>query len=336
MIRKTDEQPEPRPRKSTGIARAADRPFAGVDRFSKPSAHDGPLVTLFAVPKRFEGAAAVIQANAIRSWGQLGPHVEVILFAESDDPQLAALAEEIGAQVVPLESQVPAGDAPPSLDEVFARVHLMARGEVLLYTNSDLIFGAALLDAATQLANSELGSWLAIGQRTDVDSEATLPPVSPVYQAVATSVGDRNGQLISAACKDYFLFTRDQYQQIPPFRVGRGNWDNWIVWQAHRAGIPVVDITRDVIVFHQRHHHNHVSGGRLSAYVTGRDARSNQRLAGGRHLVAGSRSTWELRDGEILPKRGQGGAFAREIPRFLRLLRDLLFLGYMMVHVSLQ
>jgi hypothetical protein len=42
----------------------------------------GPLLTLLAMPKPFEGHIGIIQRNAITSWTNLNPRPEIFLFGE--------------------------------------------------------------------------------------------------------------------------------------------------------------------------------------------------------------------------------------------------------------
>ena len=57
-----------------------------------------PTLTIFAAPKAFVGAAATSQHNAVWSWTQLGPDVEVILLGEEDG--IAEASRELGARHV--------------------------------------------------------------------------------------------------------------------------------------------------------------------------------------------------------------------------------------------
>ena len=52
------------------------------------------MLTIFSLPKEFNGHTGVIQHNAIGSWVRLGPRVEVIL--HGDDPGVADVAVRHG------------------------------------------------------------------------------------------------------------------------------------------------------------------------------------------------------------------------------------------------
>ena len=50
------------------------------------------MLTLFSTPKPFRGHIAVIQTNAIRSWLELEPACEVILFGDEEGTAEVAAA----------------------------------------------------------------------------------------------------------------------------------------------------------------------------------------------------------------------------------------------------
>jgi len=80
--------------------------------------HD-QLMTIFAVPKAFEGHIGCIQRNAVCSWRQLGEGVQIILFG--DEYGIRETALEIGAMHVPQVERNAQGT--PLLDGIFAEAH---------------------------------------------------------------------------------------------------------------------------------------------------------------------------------------------------------------------
>lgn len=283
-------------------------------------------LTIFAIPKRFDGPAGLVQRNAIRSWAEMQPHVEIILFGQ-DDPELEEIARDVDARVIELGVNE---KGTPVLGEAFARAHALSSGQLLCYVNCDIIFGPHLLDVAERLMDSFLSSFLAIGQRTDLLIEQEIDWRQSNARNALQYRRNTEGKLDSVVCKDYFLFTRDLFQSVPAFLVGRGNWDNWMVANAKSAGVPVVDVTAFLPAIHQNHGHSHVLGGRKNAYILGEEARENQRLAKGRNLIRGSTATWQLTKKGPEKRRFPLFSMVRDMPKFLSLLRNLLFLGYLL------
>ncbi len=289
--------------------------------------HESVLMSIAAIPKPMSGTIATIQENAIRSWAQLAPHVEVFLFGDLADEPLVALARETGARLFPVDVNE---RGTPRIQTAWQRFRDEAEGRALVFTNADIVFDTSLPEAARALLDSPLDRFLAIGQRIDlnIDERIRFEDRWHVNQWFATA--HEKGRAASVVCKDFFIFTPDLYPagEMPDFLVGRGNWDNWMVDRAHRKGVPVVDVTPVLLAIHQLHGHDHVAGGRRAVYVTGPEARQNQRLAGGRRLVRGSMATWELTDSGPVKRRIPELRLVADLPRFARLLRDLLFLGY--------
>ncbi len=193
----------------------------------------GPLLSLFAIPKPHAGQIATIQSNAIRSWARLAPHIEVFLFDNSGDERLAQLAAETGATMLSLDPGAPPA---PCLQAAFAEFHRRATGQVLGYSNADMMFDTDLLEVAGQLLDSELHSFLAIGQRTEMDLPERVDIDDPLQVNRWFAEAQARGGLASVVCKDFFLFSRDMFHEVPAFVVGRGNWDNWMVHHAHTRG----------------------------------------------------------------------------------------------------
>jgi hypothetical protein len=89
----------------------------------------------------------------------------------------------------------------------------------------------------------------------------------------------QQGRLRGYAALDYFVFPKGLFDPLPPFLIGRANFDNWLVWRARSRGHAVVDATPSVVAIHQSHEYTHVAGGKLGAYY-GDEALYNMHLAG--------------------------------------------------------
>ena len=63
-----------------------------------------PGLSIYAIPKTFDGHVDVIQSNAIRSWASLHPNVEIFLFGDVvGNPRLKQIACEVQAVVLPIK-----------------------------------------------------------------------------------------------------------------------------------------------------------------------------------------------------------------------------------------
>jgi hypothetical protein len=294
----------------------AERQSDGVD--AGPA---DPLITLFAVPKPFGTRVDTIQKNAIRSWARLKPRVDVLLLGDGEG--IALLADELGLRHSPDLDSNHLGT--PLIDSAFKVARQNSTTPILMYCNSDIILCERIVMAIERLHRCELKQFVAFGRRTDlpVEREFTFDHEG---RKQLEQMREKSGRPCSVVCKEFFAFTRDAYPSIPAFAIGRGNWDNWMLHSAKQRGVPVVDISSQAGIIHQSHDYSHMQQGRWSCYAAGEEATENQRLAGGRHLISGSTGTWRLEDDGLkrIPLAGLNWSFWADLPRFLRLMRDLM------------
>ena len=248
-------------------------------------------ITYFTVPRAFAGEDAVVQTNALTSWARnTGASPSEIVLA-GDAPGTTEAAAAIGARHL---SGIAVNDhGTPLLDGVFRDVQAGASTPLCCYLNADILLDPDFSSAAQFLWQHHEAPFIAFGRRTEVEIAGPLDFAAA--EGAEFNRLARTGRPAARVCKDYFLFPTGAFAEIPPFAVGRGNWDNWMVASARRRALPVIDLSPCVTVLHQnaqaRASH---AGGRRAAYLTGVEARENQRLAGGRNLVAGVAASHRL------------------------------------------
>lgn len=280
-------------------------------------------ITIFALPKAFVGNADRIQSNAFRSWMQLSPAVDVLLLG--DEEGISEFAAEQGiAHIGDVERN---SNGTPLVSSAFSLARQASSSSVLVYCNSDVILDGSFVQTMESLSNqSQFQQWLAIGQRTDVAIDRDLNFDDEAQLQWLQQHSSANGKKSSHVCKEYFAFSRDLFAEVPPFAVGRGNWDNWMVASAKRSGVPVIDLSKHVSAIHQSHDYTHMQGSRMNCYVNGDEARENQRLAGGRNLISGSVCTHRLGVDGVSKIGVVRGAidFLDDVPRFIKLMIQLM------------
>ncbi|MBI4544599.1 MAG: hypothetical protein HY703_05370 [Gemmatimonadetes bacterium] len=206
------------------------------------------MLTVFAVPKPFQGEFAVIQRNAIGSWTRLEPAPEVILFGQ--EPGTAALCDELGLGHV---GEVAANEAgTPFLNDVFARAQASSRHELLCYVNADIILLGDFMAALARLGNAT-APFLGVGQRWELEVRELLDFSRPAWEAELQARRRSGGELAGFTAIDYFLFHRGFYAEMPPFFVGRPAFDWWLIHSALSRSARVIDLTPSVTAIHQRH-----------------------------------------------------------------------------------
>ncbi|MBR8827330.1 MAG: glycosyltransferase family 2 protein [Gomphosphaeria aponina SAG 52.96 = DSM 107014] len=245
-------------------------------------------ITIFSVPKPFSGLIGTIQRNAILSWSKLKLASQIILFG--DEEGTGALCQELGICHVPEVTLNEYGT--PMLDGIFAEVEKQANSEIVAYVNADIILMNDFTEAITAVSE-ELDKFLMIGRRWNIDLFKELSFAANWEESLRSLVG-KQGCLAPHDAKDYFVFPKHLYAKIPPFAVGRGYWDNWMVNEALNRGYPLVDASLAVLAVHQEHTYIHVQGGKNEAYM-GKEAQRNKTAGNvnGRGTI--SEANWQLK-----------------------------------------
>jgi hypothetical protein len=230
-------------------------------------------LTLFSIPKPFRGHIGVIQRNAIQSWTRLRPQTDIVLFG--DEAGTREIAQEFEITHVPAIARNEYGT--PLVDVLFHIAHEATRSPVLGYVNADIILMADLFQAVERVRSRS--TFLMIGQRWDVDLDEPWDFGHLDWQARLRALVAGRGRLHPETGLDYFVYPRGLWGGIPPFALGRGTWDNWLVYAARARGAVVVDATAVVMAVHQNHSHDHVANG-AEGFWTGPEAKGNLDLAG--------------------------------------------------------
>ena len=229
------------------------------------------MLTLFSVPKAFQGEFDVIQRNAINSWMLLRPKVEIILFG--NDEGTAEAAAGFGLRHFP---QVARNEYnTPLVNDVFEKAQAMASQDMLCYVNADIILMEDFSDAVSRVLARRYPSVM-VGQRWDLDLGRL--DFSTGWQEKIRSEIRSHGRLHAVTGIDYLVFPRKIWGEIPPFALGRTVWDNWLIYRVRSLHLPLVDATEVVTAVHQNHSYPHVQSGNA---WKGPETTRNLELAGG-------------------------------------------------------
>ena len=232
------------------------------------------MISFFTIPKAFSGHDGVIQRNAIRSWTRLRPECQVLVLG--DESGTRETAAELGAESIP---DIEVNDlGTPLLSSAFDVAKRHAHHRLLCYVNADIILLSDFMDAA-RIVSAAKSRFLMIGQRCNLDVAENLVMDGENWEVELEDRARRDGELYGPHGIDYFLFTADSLDALPPFAVGRPAWDNWMIYRARRQRIPVVDATATTLVIHQNHGYGHIKSGTGIAWE-GLEADRNRVLLG--------------------------------------------------------
>jgi hypothetical protein len=268
------------------------------------------LLTIFTAPKPFKDAhIALIQRNAISSWRALGPEVHVVLMGKDEGIDVAAA--ELGVSHRPDVGCNTLGT--PLISSMFELARQENDSPLMLCINADIILLPEILEAAEKISD-QARQFLALGQRWDLDLHQPLPLEPGWAERLRRDVQQR-GRLHPPVGSDYFIFPRTCYTHIPDFVIGRSAWDNWMIYDARRKNIPVVDLTSSALVIHQDHDYSHLPGGKPPYHLP--ETMNNIRLAGGRRTIFYIiDANFQLKDGKLAPIPRGWKKFWREVETY--------------------
>lgn len=203
--------------------------------------------TIFTAPKpHTDEAVARRQRRAIMSWAVLDPSPEVLIFG--DDDGVTDLRRELGLRSVP--NPVVGDTGIPILSDLFAAAERTASHGHLCYVNSDIVlfddFPSACTEAWTWQPDAVL-----VGSRCDVDDYIDGSSTAADRWSTGARAKAADGQVCMGT--DFCGYSRGTFSTMPPFAIGRTAFDNWLMWQARREGLPLVDLSEAVTALHVRH-----------------------------------------------------------------------------------
>jgi len=252
------------------------------------------MLTIFSIPKPFEGHIGVIQRNAIESWINLKPRPKVILIG--NETGINEICEE--HDLINVANTKCNEQGTPYLNYAFAEACKNAANETVCYSNTDIIFNDKIIEAM-QVVKEWKKEFLIIGGRCNVDINYSMNFNKPDWQEQLHVLAKTHGNYGTPHFIDYFIFPRNVIKEIPPFLVGRPFWDNWFIWNAINQGISVVDASDTILAVHQNHDYAHHADGRKGAYE-GSEAAHNSELLGGRmHYYCIDDANYKLNSGKI-------------------------------------
>lgn len=237
------------------------------------------MITIFAIPKAFDGHIGIIQRNAIQSWTLLRPQPEILLFG--DEKGTREFCREFECRH--LEKVAKNEHGTPLLNDIFAQAQRQASHPHLCYVNSDIILPGGFGSACERVARWR-PRFLMVGRRWDLDLEQPVDFSQGDWEERLMALVRERGQRQTAWAVDYFFFPRGCFGEIPAFAVGRYSWDSWLVWKVRTSGNPIVDASAVIQAVHQNHPTPHNLGQKGGMLETEEGKRNFQLTGGYRYL----------------------------------------------------
>ena len=209
------------------------------------------MITIFTTPRPFTGEFYNIQLNAIKSWMSLGSGLQIIL-VNDEEGTTQKVADELNLTIINDYNSNENGT--PILDDIFNRVKALSIYEILAHVNTDIILFPDFIKSIDYLyKNINHNNFLIMGRRWDMNVESSLDfdDISS-FLNLRESIKKR-GKLHGPSGLDYWVFPKKSSIKVPPFCVGRPGMDPWLIYEAKRQRIPVIDATEIITALHQNH-----------------------------------------------------------------------------------
>jgi hypothetical protein len=246
------------------------------------------LLTILAIPKPFSGHIGIIQRNAIASWTKLRPRPDIYVFG--DEQGVAEIAAELKIHHVSDLARSEFGT--PMLDDLMLCGREIADTPLLAYVNSDIMLLQECLDAVVRI-REQFSKFLAVAYRLNIELAEALNFEADGEMKLRREIVP-HGVPGDPTAIDLFVFTPNVYEKVPPFAIGRGWFDQWLIKEACRQRIPIVDVTNAACAIHQNHEYAHI-GGSLQGVLSTEEGQRNLALYGGRpHAYSLLNATHEL------------------------------------------
>ncbi len=236
------------------------------------------MITIFSHVKAFQGIFDIIQNNAIRSWRSISEDLEIIIFGDVFGAR--EICSEINATHI--YKVMKSSNGMPKLNHLFNEVRKNSRYSQLCYINADIILPNDFLKQTMSLLKFK--KYLGIGNRYDTDFHKRINFNNDDWWDIHIKEIKHKGKWHQKGGADYFLFNKSIFLNMPDVYLGLPGSDNWLIWEARRNRIPVIDLTDSIMAIHQNHDYSHLDSQGASGksgykyYEYGNEANHNRKL----------------------------------------------------------
>ena len=174
------------------------------------------------------------------------------IFLMGDDNGTREYATKFGVGHIPQIEKNKYGT--PLVSSIFETINSKSKSNIVLYTNADILLIGDLLGVA-RAAHKYRPYFLVVGSRHNAEVKKEI--VFDRYWKKRLRENTKP-KPEGKRSRDYFMFPRDTFPEVPPFALGRGRWDSWLVGQALLRKIPVIDASNAIRCVHQNHNFAHL------------------------------------------------------------------------------
>tara|TARA_X000001036_G_scaffold354827_1_gene336524 strand:+ start:672 stop:1532 length:861 start_codon:yes stop_codon:yes gene_type:complete len=229
------------------------------------------MITFFSAPRPFKNIFSVIQQNAISSWINLKGEKEILLFSNESVMKDESIVYNKKFKCNNLGT--------PLISSLFSEAIKSGSWPVFCFINADIILPENFLDIVKKCKN-QFQDFLLIGRRNDINLKSKINFSDKENLKLIWRDAKKSASLHGIWGIDYFVFTKNTWGDIPDFAIGRFMYDNWLIWEARRRHIPVIDASNELFILHQNHGYNSKGFHGEDSVRNGEEALVNKKLFG--------------------------------------------------------
>lgn len=252
------------------------------------------MITIFSNPRPFEGLFNLIQRNAIKSWINLYPDCEIILF-EDENKTTLRVAAELDPRIKVIENVECNEFGTALMSDVFKKIRAEAKGDIICQVNTDIILLRDFINSIEDI-REVMGdkNFFMSGRRWDMDVKDELNAEDADFEKHIRKLIKEKGSLHGYCGMDYWIFPRKYNLNMPPMVIGRPGIDSWIVYKTRALKYPVIDSTASITALHQNHNYP-----RKKSESFEKEKRENISLAGALNMLTLQDANWVFDGGKI-------------------------------------
>ena len=232
------------------------------------------MITIFSIPKPFQDHINIIQTNSIKSWLVTNPIGEIILCGDEIGIKEMANTDH---RITHLSNIKKNKNGTPFVSDVFEKIRQLAKHLLICYAASDIILTYDFLKSLQKLPQNK--AFFALGRRSDLDITEHIDFTASDWEEKLRSQL-KKGRLHGFSAMDLMIFPKTLSFTVPDFLIGRPGWDNALIYQLIKKGIPIIDVTPSITAIHQNHDYSHHKQGKYGVWK-GEEAQYNFKLSGG-------------------------------------------------------
>ena len=208
-------------------------------------------ITIITTCKPFRGQDSIYQKNALLSWIHNGFSVAIV----GKDDGVEAFCKKNHCLHLP-EVETSKTNI-PYISSIFEIAETHIHTPYYVYSNSDILLdNSALPKLRNFLRLSKFENFLLTARRRNIPLSETINYTQEDWSEHLRTVDANQGTWDQPYAIDFFFMNKGWLKNIPPLLVGRAGWDNWMLHNAQKHMISIIDASDYIRLYHPVHYYN--------------------------------------------------------------------------------